>query len=365
MTTELANFFYDLNRSVLVALLDEYTKRRPAVHTVKSVAAYLGHRQHYRAKHGATCTDESLDQIARAVALGVDAVANALQFLTWAGYLETLKHGGGQGKKPTVRLVHDSTSTERAIARRVGNELNALQPELNALLRGTPRGLPRVNQDTHKTLRQLRASTLISVSEEYTKKELQGALARGERIGNPGAWKATVRKTVSHPTGEHYETANDLIAGNPELQPAEIADLLIKANQEALQVPTAEKFSPELNTALSAVMGIRNGRGMAAAIEYCKEQPAHLQPDLVRLAELSAPGEPPTPPTPESAGLMPAAVQEQLAKIRLATGHERNYQTPGTVTHPNATSNGDGLMAEIERLGYAHQTTTTQKAATQ
>ncbi len=126
MTTELANYFYDLDRSVLVALLEDYAKEkgakvRPSVRTVKSVAAYLGHRQHYRDVHKAVCVDESRDQIMRAVDIGSSAVANALQFLTWTGYLETLKHGGGRGKKPTVRLVYDSTSTQRAITHSVGN----------------------------------------------------------------------------------------------------------------------------------------------------------------------------------------------------------------------------------------------------
>jgi len=133
VTTELANYFYDLDRSVLVALLEDYAKEkgakvRPGVHSVKVIAAYLGHRQRHRPHHKTICVDDSHDQIARALAIGPDAVANALRFLTWAGYLETLKRGGGQSRKPTVRYVHTATPTLRGIPRNIENERDGKYP---------------------------------------------------------------------------------------------------------------------------------------------------------------------------------------------------------------------------------------------
>lgn len=120
MTTEAANYAYNLDNGWLAVLLADYQREvkghhTPSVKSVKQVASYLGHRQRFRSKYGLICVDETIEQIAQATALMKDAVSDALRFMDTVGITKTIKRGGGRNKLPTVRmLVTNGANPERS-----------------------------------------------------------------------------------------------------------------------------------------------------------------------------------------------------------------------------------------------------------
>jgi hypothetical protein len=118
MTTEAANYVYNLDNATLAASLAAYRREVkgrhvPSVKSFKSIAAYMGTRQYYHAKHGLVCVDETIKQIAQATDYKKDAVSDILRFMNTVGLMKTIKHGGGRNKLPTVRvLVTDGANSE-------------------------------------------------------------------------------------------------------------------------------------------------------------------------------------------------------------------------------------------------------------
>jgi len=124
-------------------LLDRYAQERgekikPALVTVKSVLNVLALRTFYKFEYKLTCVNETREQIAASSGLGLDAIQNALGFLTWAGFSETINRGGGKNHLPTVRKVYSTTAAQRDISRPVtpqqdgrGVALNGNKPELD------------------------------------------------------------------------------------------------------------------------------------------------------------------------------------------------------------------------------------------
>jgi len=124
-------------------LLDRYGQERgakikPAFINVKFVLTVLAVWTFYKPEYKLTCANETHQQLATYTGLGLDAIQNVLGFLTWAGFLETIRHGGGVNRLATVRKVYSTTATQRDnnltqrdIPRLVTTELNGYANELN------------------------------------------------------------------------------------------------------------------------------------------------------------------------------------------------------------------------------------------
>jgi hypothetical protein len=155
MTTETANFYFDMDNQMLKAMLVEYRKSQPpkskhipSVRAVKAIAPYLGHRQRSRPKYGGIAVDDSLRQIHEKTGYSVSTISDVIKFLEYFGFIETLRHGGGRNKQPTVR---------RLITQYPNNELSGIlfnlndyfldlhgkKHDLNGVFPETPRELPR------------------------------------------------------------------------------------------------------------------------------------------------------------------------------------------------------------------------------
>jgi hypothetical protein len=155
MTTETANFYFDMDNQAIKAMLVEYRKSQPlngkhvpGIKAVKAIAPYLGHRQRSRPKYGGIAIDDSLRQIHEKTGYSVSTISDVIRFLEYFGFIETLRHGGGRNKQPTVR---------RLITQYPNNELSGILfnlndyfvdlheklRDLNGVLPDTPRELPR------------------------------------------------------------------------------------------------------------------------------------------------------------------------------------------------------------------------------
>lgn len=153
MTTEVANVFYDLPRSVLKDLLAKYrlvagAKHTPSIRSVRSVTAYLGHRQRSKPKYGTDVVDESIQQIAEKCEISESGVSDVLRFLEWTGLITTLRRGGGRRKLPTVRRLNIDAARHlhHGIQSELigfGSDLHGKGADLHGLFPETPRELPR------------------------------------------------------------------------------------------------------------------------------------------------------------------------------------------------------------------------------
>jgi hypothetical protein len=162
MTTEVANLFYDMKQEFLTEKLSDFkrvhgAKHAPSIRNVKAVAGYLGHRQRNRSKYGLDVIDDSIKQIASALAISVSAISDVLRFLQWCGFLSTVRHGGGRRKLPTVRRLEIAFLKQELIG--IRGELNEIFCELHGKSHdllgafpetpiGIPRYIPRVNTST-------------------------------------------------------------------------------------------------------------------------------------------------------------------------------------------------------------------------
>ena len=164
MTTEVANVFYDFPSSVFKELLVEYrklagAKHTPSIRSVRSVTAYLGHRQRTKPKYGVDAVDDSIQQIAEKCEMSTSGVSDVLRFLEWAGLATTMRRGGGRRKLPTVRRLNIEVA--RQLHHGIRFELNGFWSDLHGKgvdLHGLfpetpkefPRYLPRVNTSDKK-----------------------------------------------------------------------------------------------------------------------------------------------------------------------------------------------------------------------
>ena len=153
MTTNFANFFYDLDADYLDKKLAEYKKTGigkhvPSLKAVKSISSYLGHRQRNMAKHGGIAVDDSIDQVMKATGYSRSTVSDVHRFLEWCGLEVRLKQGGGPKKQPTVRRLITEIPLED-LNGKISNlneyyrDLNEKKLDLNGVFPDTPRGLPR------------------------------------------------------------------------------------------------------------------------------------------------------------------------------------------------------------------------------
>jgi hypothetical protein len=120
-----------------------YPKTTPALETAKSLLLNIALRSFATPEFDYTvCANETREQLASHIGVdrtrakfgGKDAVSNALKFLEWAGYMRTLRKGGGKLKRPTVREIIPSALPKRAITRSESeqlNDLNGKEPELD------------------------------------------------------------------------------------------------------------------------------------------------------------------------------------------------------------------------------------------
>lgn len=153
MTTNFANFFYDLDPDYLVKKLAEYKKtgigkHAPSLRAVKSISSYLGHRQRNMAKHGGIAVDDSIDQVMKATGYSRSTVSDVHRFLEWCGLEVRLKQGGGPKKQPTVRrliteIPSEDLNGEIPNLNEFYRDLNEKKLDLNGALPDTPRELPR------------------------------------------------------------------------------------------------------------------------------------------------------------------------------------------------------------------------------
>lgn len=158
-----------VENDLLNDLIERYGQERgekikPALVTVKFVWSVLAVRTFYKLEYKLTCVNETHDQINAKTGLGFDAIQNALGFLTWAGFSETIKRGGGVNHLATVRKVYATSATQRDIPRLVtreqdgygiklngyGIELNGNGMELSGVLPVTPSSCQDINQDINQ-----------------------------------------------------------------------------------------------------------------------------------------------------------------------------------------------------------------------
>jgi len=301
MTTERKNSISELKAEQVKAIIAHAYALTPTLHLIserafRAIISEIGHRDRPRNKDGKSVghwCDETILQLANATAYSCGAVRDVIRLATTVGVLRTVGQSGYN--KPMRRtididamgaLLHDLWVDNPRLASPIfARNSTDLCAESTPPLRGTDTAPPIKNQDIYQHTQQVSrkdktSTVLIRVGTEYAKKELQKAQEQGRHIDSPEAWKKTVSKKVSQPDGVLYALASDLVASNPDLPPDQLAELLIMA-ERAPQVTTAEKLSPELDTALSALMGHVHASGMEAAMEYCKEHLAHLAPELL------------------------------------------------------------------------------------
>jgi len=144
---KLAILVQEISTSQFESELNEYRalfpKITPSLETAKSVLLALAIRSFPNSELDyIICADESHEQLGRHLGLdqsdsktnGKSAIANALRFLEWAGYIRTLRKGGGKLKKPTVREVIPHALSKRVITRsesELSDDLNGREPDLN------------------------------------------------------------------------------------------------------------------------------------------------------------------------------------------------------------------------------------------
>ena len=153
MTTDFANFFYELRREYLEEKLAEYKlvangKHVPSLKAVRAITGYMGHRQRNMAKHGGIAVDESLEQQSSATGYSTSLISDVHRFLEWCGLEVRLKQGGGPKKQPTVRRLIAQIPWED-LNGKIPNlnefyrDLNEKKHDLNGVFPDTPRELPR------------------------------------------------------------------------------------------------------------------------------------------------------------------------------------------------------------------------------
>jgi hypothetical protein len=153
MTTNFANFFYELPREYLEEKLAEYKlvangKHVPSLKAVRAITGYMGHRQRSMAKHGGIAVDESLEQQSSATGYSTSLISDVHRFLEWCGLEVRLKQGGGPKKQPTVRRLIAQIPCED-LNGKIPNlnefyrNLNEKKHDLNGVFPDTPRELPR------------------------------------------------------------------------------------------------------------------------------------------------------------------------------------------------------------------------------
>ena len=107
---------------------------------------------------------------------------------------------------------------------------------------------------------------LKKVGDEYGKQALEQAKHEGLQVKTPAAFSAHMAKTVIHQEGDLHEKAVALIHTNPDTPTALIARMLTEN-----PAPTTDKLSPQLDSALTGVMGIYWAYGLSESIEACND----------------------------------------------------------------------------------------------
>jgi hypothetical protein len=108
MTTEFANYFWDLDNEYIGYKLQDFAKIYGAKHTpsvvaFKGIAPYLGSRQRKRKGFDLEITNESKAQIHAKAAWSEGTISDVIKFLEWMGLVKTIRRGGGKNRLPTVR----------------------------------------------------------------------------------------------------------------------------------------------------------------------------------------------------------------------------------------------------------------------
>ncbi len=108
MTTEFANYFWDLDNEYIGYKLQDFAniygaKHTPSVLAVKSIAGYLGSRQRKRKGFDIEVTNESKAQIFAKTGWSEGSVGDVIKFLESMDLCKTISRGGGKNKLPTVR----------------------------------------------------------------------------------------------------------------------------------------------------------------------------------------------------------------------------------------------------------------------
>jgi hypothetical protein len=110
VTTERANAIYDLTDASVVAMLDAavpYARgHRPSPRAFVHIIAYIGGRDRPRKRDGATCCDDTYDQIAAATRYSRATVVDVVAAATRLGVVVTVARGGHKtATKRTIDLV--------------------------------------------------------------------------------------------------------------------------------------------------------------------------------------------------------------------------------------------------------------------
>ena len=138
MTIKVANAVYTLNNAVISSELRRFKaadgdKHVPSTEKTKSVMAYLGHRQRTKGSSEVEIVDESVDQIVNATGISRGSVQDVIRFLAWAGWLITIRHGGGRSRKPTVRHLNQNAWVHEPNPREKQLKLEGISAQLNGI----------------------------------------------------------------------------------------------------------------------------------------------------------------------------------------------------------------------------------------
>ena len=157
MTTEFANYFWDLDNEYIGYKLQDFAKIYGAKHTpsvlaFKGIAPYLGSRQRKRKGFDLEITNESKAQIHAKAAWSEGTISDVIKFLEWMGLVKTIRRGGGKNRLPTVRHMITTgppiqfQSKERGIIDVLNGKRtkhDGIKDDQDGKLPDTPKELPR------------------------------------------------------------------------------------------------------------------------------------------------------------------------------------------------------------------------------
>ena len=175
MTTNCANYFYELNNEYLGYKLQDFAKKYGAKHTpsvvaVKAVAGYMGSRQRKRMGFDLEVTNESKAQIFEMTGWSEGSSSDVIKFFEWLGLMKTVRRGGGKNRLPTVRHLITTgrpimfQSKHRGIISvhsGINKKHKGIEDDQNGELPDTPRDIPMMH------------TQCVYVHESFTSRNIQ------------------------------------------------------------------------------------------------------------------------------------------------------------------------------------------------
>ena len=122
---------FDEMISDYAASLPSDSHHKPTARTVKQIALQLADRQKFSPLHRQDCVNTTLEQLADYCCVKPASISDALRCLEYLGIVKTIRKGGGQLKKATVRNVNLTVFTQWGIPPFDPNKRKKQKPEHN------------------------------------------------------------------------------------------------------------------------------------------------------------------------------------------------------------------------------------------